>query len=200
MRIPRRAVSGAALAGVFAAALWGQQFQFNLDHLAGKASDSVDVSLNSNMLQFAAKFMNTKDPDEARVKQLIMGLEGIYVRSFEFKNAGAYSTSDLDQVRNQLKGPDWARIFGVKNSDGENIEVWVRSSGSKVGGHRDTFERSETIDRRESGWQHRYGFARGARRTFRFAEDGRGEKEEIVGLTPRLPAQTTGPHLFKVKV
>jgi hypothetical protein len=134
MRIPRRAVSGAALAGVFAAALWGQQFQFNLDHLAGKASDSVDVSLNSNMLQFAAKFMNTKDPDEARVKQLIMGLEGIYVRSFEFKNAGAYSTSDLDQVRNQLKGPDWARIFGVKNSDGENIEVWVRSSGSKVAG------------------------------------------------------------------
>jgi hypothetical protein len=124
-----------ALAAAFAAALWGQQFKFNLDHLASKASDSVDVSLNANMLQFAAKFLDTKDPEEAEVKKLIIGIEGIYIRSFEFKKEGAYAQSDLDQVRNQLKAPEWSRIFGIKNSDeGENIEVWVRSTASKVAG------------------------------------------------------------------
>jgi hypothetical protein len=124
-----------ALAAAIAAALWGQQFKFNLDHLAGKASDTVDVSLNSNMLQFAAKFLDSKDPEEVQVKKLITGIEGIYIRSFEFKKEGAYSPTDLDQIRNQLKQPEWSRIFGVKNSDeGENIEVWVRNQGGKVAG------------------------------------------------------------------
>jgi hypothetical protein len=125
----------AALTVLLTGALWGQQFKFNLDHLESKASDNVDVSLNSNMLQFAAKFLDTKDPEEAQVKKLIAGIEGIYIRSFQFKQAGAYSPSDLDQVRNQLKAPDWSRIIGVKSSDeGQNIEIWVRNSGSKVGG------------------------------------------------------------------
>jgi hypothetical protein len=123
-----------ALAAVLAAALWGQQFKFNLDHLAGKASDSIDVSLNSNMLQFAAKFLDTKDPDEAKVKQLITGIEGIYVRSFEFKKEGEYSPSDLEQVRNQLKAPEWSRIFGIKNAGEDETEVWVRNASGKVAG------------------------------------------------------------------
>ena len=130
-----RQVRSLALAVVLAGVLWGQQFKFNLDHLEGKASDRVDVSLNSNMLQFAAKFLNTKDPEEAKVKQLINGMDGIYIRSFEFKKEGAYSQADLEQVRNQLKAPEWSRIFGIKNSDeGENIEVWVRNAGGKVAG------------------------------------------------------------------
>jgi hypothetical protein len=124
-----------ALAAALAGALWGQQFKFNLDHLESKASDRVDVSLNSNMLQFAAKFLDTKDPEEAKVKQLINGLEGIYVRSFEFKKEGSYSPADLDQVRNQLKAPEWSRIFSIKSSDeGQNIEVWVRNAAGKVAG------------------------------------------------------------------
>ena len=124
-----------ALATILAAMLWGQQFKFNLDHLAGKAADTFDVSLNSNMLQFAAKFLDTKDPDEAKVKKLISGIEGIYIRSFQFKTEGAWSPGDLDQVRNQLKAPEWSRVFGVKNrEEGENIEVWVRNEGAKVAG------------------------------------------------------------------
>jgi Domain of unknown function (DUF4252) len=123
------------LAAALAAALWGQQFKFNLDHLDGKASEKVDVSLNANMLQFAAKFLDTKDPEEAQVKKIITGIEGIYIRSFEFKKEGEYAPSDIDQVRNQLKAPEWSRIFGIRNSDDkENIEVWVRSTAGKVAG------------------------------------------------------------------
>src|SRR5205085_4779222 len=71
-----------------------QQIKLNLDHLAAKAADSVDISLNGSMLQFAAKFLDGKDPDEARTKKLIAGIEGIYVRSFEFKKDGEWSQAD----------------------------------------------------------------------------------------------------------
>ena len=74
----------------------------------------MDISLNGSMLQFAAKFLDGKDPDEARVKKLIAGIEGIYVRSFEFKKDGEWSQADLEGVRSQLKAPDWSRMVGVQ--------------------------------------------------------------------------------------
>ncbi|MDE3166499.1 MAG: DUF4252 domain-containing protein, partial [Acidobacteriota bacterium] len=118
-----------------AALLWAQQFKFNLDHLAAKASNAVDVSLNKDMLQFAGKFLSDKDSDEAKAKAMIGGLEGIYIKSFEFARDGAWSQADLDQVRNQLKAPEWGRIMSVKSSgDNENVEVWVRRESGKVTG------------------------------------------------------------------
>jgi hypothetical protein len=127
----RPLIVACALAGV----LFAQQFKFNLDHLAGRASDTVDLSLNSNLLQLGAAFLDTKDPDEAKVKKLIVGLEGIYIKHFEFKTKGQYSPADVDQIRNQLKAPEWERMVGVKSAeDGENLEVWVRSQSGKVNG------------------------------------------------------------------
>jgi hypothetical protein len=123
-----------ALGAALAATLWAQQFKFNLDHLSSKASDSVDISVNTSMLQFAAKYLG-KDPDEARVKKLIVGIEGIYIKSFEFKQDGGYSPADLNRVRNQLKPPEWSRIVGIKSGgESENIEVWVRNERGKVTG------------------------------------------------------------------
>ena len=130
-----RPVRTIALGAALAATLWAQQFQFNLEHLASKASGSFDVSLNTSMLQFAAKFLDGKDPDEAKVKKLIVGIEGIYIKSFEFKQDGGYSPADLNRVRNQLKPPEWSRIVGIKSGgESENIEVWVRNERGKVTG------------------------------------------------------------------
>ena len=81
------------------------------------------------------KFFNGKDPDEAKVKKLIGGIAGIYIKSFEFKNDGGYLPADLEKVRSQLKAPEWSRIVGVKSSgDSENIEIWVRNENGKVSG------------------------------------------------------------------
>jgi hypothetical protein len=130
-----RPIPTLALGAALAATLWAQQFKFNLDHLSSKASESFDVSLNTSMLRFAAKFLDTKDPDEARVKKLIVGIEGIYIKNFEFKNEGGYAPADLDKVRNQLKAPEWSRIVGIKSGGAsENIEVWVRNEKGKVTG------------------------------------------------------------------
>jgi len=121
--------------GAMALPLVAQQFQFHLDHLAGKASNTVDLSLNAPTLQFAAKFLDGDDPDEAKVKKLIASIDGIYIKSFEFKNEGAYSPADLDNVRNQLKAPEWSRMVGVKSTeDGETAEVYVRTENKKITG------------------------------------------------------------------
>ena len=131
MKILRVALLGCGIAAL----LWAQQFKFNLDHLAAKASNAVDVSLNKDMLQFAGKFLSSKDPDEAKAKNLIGGLDGIYIKAFEFSKDGAWTQADLEQVRSQLKAPEWGRILGVKASeDNENVEVYVRMEAGKVSG------------------------------------------------------------------
>jgi len=119
----------------FVLPLAAQQFQFHLEHLAAKASDAVDLSLNGPTLQFAAKFLDGDDPDEARVKKLITSIDGIYIKHFEFKREGAYSPADVESVRSQLKAPEWSRIVGISSAeDGENAEVYVRAENKKISG------------------------------------------------------------------
>jgi len=118
------------------APLSAQQLKLNLEHLESKSSNVVDLSLNGATLQFAARFLDSKDPDEIKVKKLLSGIEGIYVKSFEFKQDHAWSQADLDNVRNQLRAPEWSRMIGFKSSeDGESAEVYVRfENDKKVGG------------------------------------------------------------------
>ena len=126
-----------ALALLFAAAglLPAQQLKLDLDRLAAKASNTVDISLNGPLLQLAAKFLDGKDPDEAKIRQLIAKLQGIYIRSFEFKKDGAWSPADLESVRSQLKSPEWSRIVGYKSTEeGETVEVYMRTENPKVTG------------------------------------------------------------------
>jgi hypothetical protein len=135
---PKRSgrIAGVALLALaLVVPLQAQQFQFNLDHLGDKASETVDISLNASMLQFAAKFLDSKDPDQAKVKKLIAGLDGVYVKSFEFEKAGEWSPADLDAIRKQLKAPEWSKIVGWKSTaEGETAEIYVRSENGKING------------------------------------------------------------------
>lgn len=116
----------------------GQQVKWNYDKLAARASNSVDVALDGATLRLATKFLSSEDGDEAQVKKLVAGLKGIYVKSFEFKNAGEYSAADVDAFRAQVRSPEWDRIVGVHSSEeGENVEVYIRSEqgeGKKISG------------------------------------------------------------------
>jgi len=120
--------------GASATALFAQQVKFDLDRLAAKASDTVDVSLPGPLLQLGAKFLDPNKPDEAAVRKLVAGLEGIYVRHFEFKEDGAWTAADLDAIRSQLKAPEWQRLVGWKGEGGENAEVYLRLEGGKMTG------------------------------------------------------------------
>ena len=106
----------------------------DLDKLAARATDTVDVTLDASTLQLASGFLSKDDPDEVQVKKLIGKLKGVYVRSFEFDKDGQYSASDVQELRSQLKGPGWSRIVGVKSIKGENTEVYLQKNGDQIGG------------------------------------------------------------------
>jgi hypothetical protein len=106
----------------------------NLDKLAQRAKESVNVSLDSSLLQLASRFLSKDDPDEVKVKNLVSKLKGVYVRSFEFDKEGQYSASDIQGIRSQLRPQEWSRIVGVTSNKGENTEVYVKKDGEQIGG------------------------------------------------------------------
>jgi hypothetical protein len=105
-----------------------------LEHLAPKAKTSVDVNIDERLIQLTAKFLSDKDLEEAKLKELVLGLKGIYVRNFEFEQEGEYSPADLESVRSQLRAPGWSRIVNVRSKKEDNVEVYVLMTENKVGG------------------------------------------------------------------
>lgn len=107
----------------------------NLDKLESKATQSINVTLDGSILRLAVAFLKDSDPEERAVKELVLGLKGIYVKVFEFDKEGEYAAADVDTVRSQLRSPGWSRMVGVKSrKEGENMEVYTMMSGSQVNG------------------------------------------------------------------
>ncbi len=95
--------------------------------LAARASDVTEVTLNKNMLGFAAKFMHDKDADDANVRQLIEGLDGIYVRDYEFDKEGEYDPDQLEQLRKSFATPDWTPIVHEhERRSGETTDILMK--------------------------------------------------------------------------
>ncbi|HLY43254.1 MAG TPA: DUF4252 domain-containing protein [Terracidiphilus sp.] len=95
--------------------------------LAAKASNVTEVTLGKNMLGFAAKFMNGDDKDEAATRKLIEGLDGIYVREYEFDKDGEYSMDQLKQLRAYFETPEWTPIVHSREREsGETADVLIK--------------------------------------------------------------------------
>ncbi len=105
-----------------------------LDALAAKASQTVDVNIDERLMQLAAKFLSSKDDDEAKVKEIVNGLKGIYVKSFEFENEGQYTESDLEGIRSQLRNTAWNRIVNVSSKKEGSVEVYLMQVGNQISG------------------------------------------------------------------
>ena len=105
-----------------------------LDHLGAKASETVDVTIDERLMQITAKFLSGKDPDELKIKELVNGLKGIYVKRFEFENDGGYLQADIDSIRSQLREPAWNKIVNISSKKEGSIEVYLMTSASQVGG------------------------------------------------------------------
>ena len=126
--INRRLIFLFALAS---AMVCGQSVKLDaLDKLADKASETVTVSLDGNLLRLASRFLSSDDPDQAQVKKLVASLRGVYVRNFEFEKAGEYQASDLEPIRSQLRDPKWKKIVEVRGRD--NAEVLLRQENEHV--------------------------------------------------------------------
>ncbi|HEX6649210.1 MAG TPA: DUF4252 domain-containing protein [Pyrinomonadaceae bacterium] len=105
-----------------------------LDHLAAKASQTVDVNIDERLVKIAARAFSDKDIDEKKIKDLLTGVKGVYVKSFEFETDGQYSPADVELIRSQLRGPGWSRLVGVTSKKDGNVEVYLLFQGEQVAG------------------------------------------------------------------
>lgn len=105
----------------------------SLDHLAAKATQTVDVNIDGRLMRLASKLLSD-DGDEKEVKALIAGIKGIYVKRFEFEQDGQYTSADVENIRSQLRGPSWTRLMNFTSKKDGNAEVYLMLNGEQVGG------------------------------------------------------------------
>jgi len=106
-----------------------------LDVLANRASETVDVKLDEHLMQTTLKFFSAKDNEDAEIRDVIKNLKGIYVKSFTFEKPDGYTPAEVDSVMSQLKGGGWSKIIGVTSKrGGDNVEVYLLTLGDQIAG------------------------------------------------------------------
>ena len=117
-----------------AAAAQGARLQLDhLNKLADRSKETVDVTVDAAMLKQTAGFLAGKDADSAKVQQLIEGITGIYVKSFQFGVPDAYTEADIESIRKQVSGSGWSRIVGIRGKR-ELTEIYFWKERDTTGG------------------------------------------------------------------
>jgi hypothetical protein len=129
------AVLVSLLAAPVATHAQGARLQIDhLDQLAKLADESVNVTIDPEMLKLASGFMKGNGNDAA-IKEMVSGLRGIYVRSFKFARPNAYTPDDVNVIRKQLASPGWVRLVTAeKKREGELVEIHSWREGNASGG------------------------------------------------------------------
>src|SRR5688500_14828719 len=109
-----------------------QQINLDFPDLEARAEEVVDVTVDASMLRMAAKFFSGKDKDERAIREMISGLEGIYVRSYQFSKTGEYDLSLVERVKSQL-GPSWKPLVTVRSKKKKNVNIYADMRGDKIG-------------------------------------------------------------------
>jgi hypothetical protein len=86
------------------------------------------------MLNFASKFLNGKDADDAKVRELIQKLDGIYVRSYEFDKDDQYTGAEVESIRKQFAGSEWSSMVRERSKRGGGTDVYVKLVNGDIHG------------------------------------------------------------------
>lgn len=107
-----------------------------LERLAARADKAVDVSVDEGTLSLAKVWLTKPKDEKAReVAEAIKGLQGVYVRVYEFAREGQWAESDIADIRRQVAEPGWSRIISITHkADGRKVEVHLRAAEGKIGG------------------------------------------------------------------
>lgn len=107
----------------------------HLEKFADRADKVIDVTVDEALLRLAASFLNEKrSPDEGKIKELILGLKGVFVKRFEFEKEGEYTMADVDSIRSQLNTPGWSKIANVRSKREGNYDVSIMTEGTVIKG------------------------------------------------------------------
>jgi hypothetical protein len=118
------AIAGATL--LFSVAAAAQKLNLDFPNLAAQAREKAEVDLDAAALSALGQ--------KRQIESALSGVSGIFVRHYEFADAGAYSDSDLDPLRRQVEGDAaWSRIVSVKEA-GESTQIFALKAGGAPGG------------------------------------------------------------------
>ena len=104
-----------------------------LDALSAKASQTVDVNIDERLIELTWKFLGNS-PDEVKVKDIVKGLKGIYVKSFEFEKEGEFSDADLESIQSQLRNTAWNKIVNIRSKKDGSVGVYLMSNATQISG------------------------------------------------------------------
>jgi hypothetical protein len=103
--------------------------------LEEKASQTVNITLDSALIRLASGFLDAQKPEDAAAKELVAGLKGIYVRSFSFDTDFVYPLGDVERLRKQLSGPGWQRLVEVRSRKEKSaVDVYLSVDRNVVNG------------------------------------------------------------------
>jgi len=126
----RMGIAALAVAALTPLCAQDMRLPANIDALAAKAEDSVDVTLDGSMLRLAAKWLHDTGED-AKAKKVLSSLEGIYIRSYHFASEGEYTKADVETFRSQFRAPGWSRLVGARSKrSGGDADVFVKTDAN----------------------------------------------------------------------
>ncbi|MCW5962518.1 MAG: DUF4252 domain-containing protein [Bryobacterales bacterium] len=103
--------------------------------LREQAEEVAEVDLDQSMLGLARQMLSSKDAGQAKAKQVIERLKGVYVRVYEFAGDNAYNPAQLEPLRAQLAQGAWKKLVNVRNTkSGEHVEVYLRMENNAPAG------------------------------------------------------------------
>jgi hypothetical protein len=105
----------------------------SLDQFAAKAKSKTEINMDESMVKSASEFLNQEKKDEAAVKKTVKDLKGLFLRSYEFDQSGAFRLEDLKPLLDQLKSPNWTSF--LRNQEGgEQTEIWFHRTNGQTDG------------------------------------------------------------------
>ena len=125
----------AAVLPVVAVAQAGKLAIPDFGDLAKKATETVDITLDGDMLKSATNMMGAgahHDPAGKDLSTMVDGLKAITVRSFTFDKPDMYSEQEVAGVLAQVNAPGWKKIISV-HEKGERVEIHMRENSADGG-------------------------------------------------------------------
>ncbi|HEY6455557.1 MAG TPA: DUF4252 domain-containing protein [Steroidobacteraceae bacterium] len=125
----------AGLLPALAAAQAGKLVIPDFADLAQKANNSVDITLDGDMLKSATYLMGAaggRSSGDTDLSSLVAGLKAITVRSFTFDEPNMYSHQAVDGILAQVNVPGWQKIVSV-HEKGERVEIHMRQNSADGG-------------------------------------------------------------------
>jgi hypothetical protein len=101
-----------------------------VEALRTHASTKTEFTLDHSMLVLASKM----DPDNADLKRVIAGVDGVTVRSYRYPAPSTYDPATLAVVKAQFHEAGWKQLMNKEEKDGGSgvTDVWVRLENNAV--------------------------------------------------------------------